>query len=160
MVAPIAARAEDRRIDRTSACWCLVLLVAAASCCCCMLLLQHAVATAAAADRSRRCTTAPPTRGSAADVARVCFPKSPILSLFCVSEYAHCTRSSIMTVKHISDGNPREKKNRRRHYYDNTNTPPEVFLLCLYPRRCFLRKAKLLVAWISNPGYSETQQIA
>ena len=64
VVALIPAGAEECRICRTFACWCLLLLVAPAACCCCMLLLRHAVA--------------------AADVvASVHFPnKNPIFSLF------------------------------------------------------------------------------
>ena len=75
--------AEERRIDQTSVCWCLVLLVASsAACCCCLLLPQHAVA-AAAAGRSFCCTTAAPASSFAADVASACFPNNnPIFNPF------------------------------------------------------------------------------
>ena len=39
MKALIPAGAEERRIDRTSACRCFLLLLASAACCRCMLLL-------------------------------------------------------------------------------------------------------------------------
>ena len=80
----IPAGAEDRRIDRTSACRCSLLLLASACCCCCCMLLAASAVAAAAARRSCCCTTVPLLQvSSAADVANVYFPnKNPILSLF------------------------------------------------------------------------------
>ena len=99
MVALITAGAEERRIDRTSAAWCLLLLVASASCCCCILLLQHAAAAAAAAGKSCCCATAPPASSSAADVASVYFPdKNPIFSLFSFPIMRISGKSSVMTI--------------------------------------------------------------
>ena len=54
VVALIPADAEESKIGRTFACWCVLLLVSPAAWCCCMLLLQHVAAAAAAAVAGRR----------------------------------------------------------------------------------------------------------